>query len=482
MAKINASLILPFIIFVLSIFFRTYQLDKYPYFSTNEALLSWRSYSLSQIGTDETGRRYPFIFSSFEGYQLPVSTYIIIPFVKIFGLNINTVRLPFVLISLFSLLCLYFLLCKWTNDKNIPLLTLLVLALSPGYLWFTRVINSVNLALSLLVIGLFLLQNQKKSPFYLTGALLCFVASLYTNQITWLVVIPLLFLYAWYRKHRQILIICGLLFIALLPLLYYYLKLPQIALNIKQNDLSIFSDITTINSINALRGEDVSSKRLIWGTVFHNKVYQGVRFLSSYLQQLNPRLYFASGDQNPLHGLSNFGPLLVVFLPFFLSGLKTLYSRNYRLFIFAFFWCLITTLPSALSFPNQNQEKLLLVLPMLALVVGYGLSTIKKQFLPILAVFIVINTTIILYDALVKEPFRQPEKHSTGLIEQIAATSIRNPDKTINMSDADIPDPAPLLLFFSKYDPQLFSSQTPSFGYRSTIRNVGNVAVVGKEK
>ena len=100
MAKINWEKIDKFwlvcllLVLAVGFFLRLAWLGEYGLHS-QEALLGYRGKLLSNNLVDETGRKLPLIFTSFEGYQWFLPSYLVALSVKIFGLNEFAVHLPF---------------------------------------------------------------------------------------------------------------------------------------------------------------------------------------------------------------------------------------------------------------------------------------------------------------------------------------------------------------------------------------------------
>jgi 4-amino-4-deoxy-L-arabinose transferase-like glycosyltransferase len=89
--KIKLLLVL---LFILGTFFRLYRLSSYPPLLWDEAALGYNSYSILKTGRDEFGQVLPLIFKSFGDYKPGLYIYLTLPFVKLLGLSVLSVRLP----------------------------------------------------------------------------------------------------------------------------------------------------------------------------------------------------------------------------------------------------------------------------------------------------------------------------------------------------------------------------------------------------
>lgn len=75
----------------------------------DEAMAAVDALALTNHGTDRFGTRYPVHFEAWIGGQMSVLlSYCMIPFIKLFGFSVLTIRLPMLIVSCIGLLALYF--------------------------------------------------------------------------------------------------------------------------------------------------------------------------------------------------------------------------------------------------------------------------------------------------------------------------------------------------------------------------------------
>ena len=102
-------LLLGLIIFIF-LLTRLYRIsDIPPSLYWDEASIGYNGYSISKTLKDEWGDFLPIHFRAFGEFKLPVYIYSVVPFIKIFGLNALSVRLPAVLFSLGVVIITFFL-------------------------------------------------------------------------------------------------------------------------------------------------------------------------------------------------------------------------------------------------------------------------------------------------------------------------------------------------------------------------------------
>ena len=428
--KLNNHFLFPLIlIFVVGLFLYFLFLGKYPVgFHSQEALLGYRGKLLSEILTDETGRKLPLVFTSFEGYQWPISSYLVAASIKLFGLKEWAVRLPFAVFGFLGLLSFYFI-CRnlFFKNKELCFWATLVFAISPWQVFLSRTTSSWVLLFNIFLLFFWLFLALRKR-----------------------------------KKIKIIMTIAVIMFLLVISWSSFYFQTPGAKENFLTEHLGFFTNPTIINSINQMRGESLQEGNPFLGKLFYNKSFYLIELGAQFLDHLNPRLYFIAGDSNPLHGLSNFGPVLFIFLPFFLAGFWFLFQKNElskKKWLFLI-WFLLGVIPSVLSYPSPNQEKLIFVFPVLAILTGYSLARFKNVFRYLFILFLIFNIGVVFYDAIYREPFRAQKKWQYGVKDLVELVD----DKKVNFdkifySDAYSPDLGPQLLFYLDYPSEQFKEK-----------------------
>src|SRR4030067_3286673 len=75
----------------------------------DEVALGYDGYSIIQTGRDEYGKFLPIVLRSFDDYKPALYSYLTIPSILIFGLNVFAVRLPSAIFGILSVIAVYFL-------------------------------------------------------------------------------------------------------------------------------------------------------------------------------------------------------------------------------------------------------------------------------------------------------------------------------------------------------------------------------------
>src|SRR3989344_9220132 len=101
--------IILFLILTLAFLLRFWNLDSYPALNADEAAIGYNAYSLIQTGHDEHGNFWPIHFQSFNDYKPGLYFYMVLPFVKVLGLNESAVRIPGALLGVATVYLIYLL-------------------------------------------------------------------------------------------------------------------------------------------------------------------------------------------------------------------------------------------------------------------------------------------------------------------------------------------------------------------------------------
>lgn len=120
----NIDVILITILMLIGVAVRAISFGQLPCgLNQDEAFAGYEAYSLANYGTDSAGYHNPCYFVSWGSGMNVLESYLAIPFVKLFGLSVTTVRLPMLICSCISLFVFYLLLKEIFNKKSRPVRT-----------------------------------------------------------------------------------------------------------------------------------------------------------------------------------------------------------------------------------------------------------------------------------------------------------------------------------------------------------------------
>ena len=472
------------LIFLLATFLRLKNITSTPpspYWE--EVALGYDAYSILKTGRDHHANVWPIAaFESFGDWKPSLYFYVLVPFIKVFGLNLLAIRLPSVLAGLATVLgtgVLVFLLSKDLIKKKkdqriLFLLGFLVTALSPWAISFSRAAWESNFATALILWGvnffLFFIEKPKEkkflavlSVFFLILATYCYHAA---RIIAPLLGLALLFLYILQSKKKtnwRLIIFLGILSLFLmLPLL------KSLGSNVGQQrfmETSIFSDISIIEKSNQLRAESGNS---LWSRlVYHRYLLFGKEILINFFDHFSWQYLFISGDTNPRHSIQSFGQLYLFEVLFLVLGIVFMVKNWSSKFGFLVFYLFLAIFPASLTKTTPHALRTLAALPIYMVIIILGIwqtlellskEFLKKFFLSALILIYLFNI-FIFWQALNNDyPKEYSSEWQHGYQEIIPLIKIRQNDYDQVFVTREQGRPAMYYWFYTQTDPSRVQS------------------------
>lgn len=193
----------------------------------DEAFAAYEAWSLLKTGLDTSGYPFPVYFAAWGSGMNALESYLMLPFVALFGLKVWAIRLPQLIVGLLSLPALYDAARRLWGRRE-ALLAAFLLAVCPWHVLLCRWGLESNLAPGFLLFGLvFFLRGLEDSRWLFLSALM-YGLSLYAYATVWLILPPLLLAQLAYclwtgrlRLDRRLLGAGALLLLLALPLLLF---------------------------------------------------------------------------------------------------------------------------------------------------------------------------------------------------------------------------------------------------------------------
>lgn len=367
-------------ILVLATFLRFFHLGSLPpSLNWDEVSHGYTAYSLLETGKDQWGQSWPiFNFRAYGDYPTTANLYLTLPFVKVFGLNAFSIRLPHAILSLIFCIAIYFFTKIVLKRTSIPLMAFFLAAITPWIIFPGRGVFQSNLSQVFLLLGL-IFFFKVKPIFFLFMALSMY--SYHNTRIIIPILIPSLFL-LFRPKFKLNLTFYFLLFIFLLLAIPNFLSLFSPDAQARNRWIGIINP----NSINLIN----ENRRLYQGPQFlnlltNNKVvYFTQHFTVNYLNLFNPIPLFFNGSENYQFNPPKSPLIYLIFLPFFYLGLFTLIKKHRNLFIIF----LICLLPAALTVGDFPSIRATLAIPFYLLSITLGFSFLRFKLAKILVILI----------------------------------------------------------------------------------------------
>lgn len=493
--KISVNKILLVLIIALAVFLRLYNITGVPPQPTlDEVSIGYNAYSILNTGADEYGTKLPVLLRAYDDWRPALYVYLVIPFISIFGLDVLSVRLPSVLMSILTVGAVYLLVKELTKgakairlkelDLDIPVIATFLFAISPWHIYLSRLGHEVNASFSFLIFGLlffFRFLDKKNWNIYMSS--IFFALSFAAYQST-KIIVPILLLVLSVLYFKQLLkkkthvIIAG--FIGFL------LIIPIIVSSFDDNALIRFKGTNLMGNSPAYF-EKVSERYFkdktdgnLLGYIFDNRKAASILLLSNaHLSHFSPAwLFFNDGEdafKAPILGLLYLFelPLIFISLLFLLrSGIST------KSILFLASWALISVLPGSITtgYPHAMRAYSLLPIPQILAAIGFFSILIflkEKKFQYLFASFSLLVITIsvlwFFHSYFYLLPRELSQQFQFGAINALNQTRTMEAGyKQIIVSNKDaLFESYMFYLFSNKYDPALHQKRggTISGGY-----------------
>lgn len=368
-------------IVVLAAFLRLWQLGVVPVSPDwDEAALGYNAYSILHTGRDEYGTFLPRALRSFDDYKPPLYTYLTIPSIAIFGLEVWAVRLPSAIMGTLAILGVYFLILElFEKDKRARAyasLIALLLAISPWHLQFSRIAFEANTGLTLNIWGLYMLLRGRRSVYWMSFSAFIFGLALYAYHSE-RVFVPLLLLASvvtWrkelFKNWKALLVPIIIGFITVLPLLPVVLDKTSLT---RLQGTSSLADQTGLlmRSVGKLTDDAAVGDKI--GALFDNRrIVYTQKIIEGYISHFSIRWLFILGDNDRHHAPDN-GLLYLWELPFILWGMYALYKRRDAVSAFLFAWFLMAPIAASPTSETPHAIRTLVFLPIFQIFTAFGL-------------------------------------------------------------------------------------------------------------
>lgn len=393
--KQNAMRILFWSILILAVVLRCIQFGTVPDgINQDEAMGSMDAWALSKYGTDRFGTFLPVHFEAWKYSQMSVLlSYCMIPFIKIFGFNTVTVRLPMLLISCGAVALMY-LVAEKLFDERIGLIAMLLVAINPWQFMQSRWSLDCNLFPHVFLLAFYLLLLGLEKRRYLYLSMIFFGLTFYCYGIAAYSVTAFLFVFfIWCLWKHQLKfrerLLCAVLFIIV--------ALPEtIVLGINAIHLgkTIETPFFTMQYFpDSLRSADILLLNFSFAQLGRNA---WALFGRVFLQL--PDIFFNS--------IPAFGPLYHVSIPFVFAGIivftirlfkeKKIEKQTQMLALWGF---LVTGIWVGLITYEVNINRVNIIFYPLILLCAYGISLAVgkfKKLMPVIVIAYVVSSALFL--------------------------------------------------------------------------------------
>lgn len=479
--KINNKKILILItIIIVGAFLRLWRIGEFPVgFTADEASQGYTAYSLAETGKDEWGVQWPLNPRSFGDFKPPLQTYLIIPSVKMFGLNKFSVRLPNALLGSLAVIGIFLLAAELFNNQTVGLISAGILAFSPWHWVLSRVAVEANLTVFFISFGLYFLIKKKQIPAAIFLGLNLFTyhsAKIATPMIVLIFIL------------KQLLSAKGLM-------------LNVIKDNISKNSkfLIVFTVFLLIAFSSFFSGGDVRGMDVaifnptdnwqvvkdfqwwsrqgnlppIFGRLLHNKAtYTLSKFVENYLSYFSARFLFLEGASDATYGMiPGYGVLWWWQLPIIIFGLINFIKKGFKnnnTIVLLFLIILVSPLPAALTKGSRMANRSAVMMPFLQIFTSWciwkffnfqpdsrqsGFPILKKIILPVFIVIVFYSFISYLEVYFVQSPRLTGESMLYGRCEAVNYVKNNYSNYEQIIMSRSLSEPQTFVMFCQHYSP-----------------------------
>ncbi len=400
-----------FIIILFAFILRFFELGKMPpSLNWDEVSHGYNAYSILKTGMDEWGKPYPIIFRAYGDYKLPVYIYFTSILEFFLGTKSISVRIPSAISGVGLVFLTYLItlkLFKGVFSKNstytLALLSSFLVSIEPWTFFLSRAAFEANVALFLIVFGVYLFLVGLERKIYLVFSIISFGLSVWTyNSARVFVPLLLLTLVAVYYRDifkilkKEIFYLRLLFFLFLLFFTPMFYQLASPSGQARYSKVSII-DEGAIEKINELRTN--SKYPLVLTKILYNRPLFFIKsFIFNWISHFSLGFLFFNGGSNYQFNVPSHGILYFVNLPFFIIGFvfvlkKSLEKR--KNFLIILIWFLIAPVASSLTreSPHTLRASTMIPIPMILSSIGFFIFWSAfpkvKKFVLIFYVFLI---------------------------------------------------------------------------------------------
>ncbi len=370
----------------------------------DEAALGYNAYSLLQTGADEWGRTLPISITSFGDQKLPGYVYTLIPFIAVLDLEIATVRLPSFLAGLLVMVGTGVLAIqvtrsiRWSPKQQLvsSFIVMVLIAISPWGMHFSRVAYEAHLALAAFITGLVSYWRaidtvEKYHKMWLIVAALTWSLTLLTYH-SYHIFLPLflitLAVLDWHtiRKLDRTGLTSGIgIGVCTLLLLLGGGVLQANA--VKNTGITPLSKNNLLNQATLFR-QAANLPNSLEKLLFNKYGEAVVTLAQNYVTSISGTFFFVHGSNHGDHNPGNANNSNLLVAPFFAIGLLGLWQfKRVTKIATLFAWLLLGLVPASMTISPLHEVRMATIFPAMELFAGLGIMIfcmqIPKKYLKI---------------------------------------------------------------------------------------------------
>lgn len=316
----------------------------------DEASIGYNAFSIATDLKDEWGEKLPLHFRAFGEFKLPVYIYSTAILVKLIGLNEYAVRLPAVLYSLGTLIVVYLLVKRITDNEVTAIISSFILSFSPWLFIFSRTGYEATAGLFFFLLATHLFLFGQKNKYFVLISTICFILSFYSYN-SFRIIIPIWVLILFVSKLKEF---KSYFFVFVISFVLFVLSLIPVY---------------------RLYKYDSGGNRFL-----QVEIKNKTDFVKNYISHFSPQFLFTNGDTNLRSQISGHGELYWIDLPLILLGIYFVLKSKNKLYYIPLILLLLAPIPASLTKESPHALRAILAAPSFAILSAFGIHLLIKKY------------------------------------------------------------------------------------------------------
>lgn len=337
----------------------------------DEVSQGYTAYSIMQTGADEWGVKLPLFFRSYGEWKSAVYIYILVPFIKVLGLNAVSIRLPSAIASLVSVYLIYLIVVRlWS--KPVALWAAFLMAVTPWSFMLGRAAFEADVALMLVLGGIYFALDNR---FFLSALALGLAPHTYNSAKF---VVPFLAIYLFFAKKLYQNLKSSVLFFAVLAVFAYPIITGLFTGTslARYSQVGITTDQKLVTSFYELR-KTLPLPPILQKLIINKPTYVVYHLISNSLDYLSPGFLAWHAGDRPQHSLPYHGVLYVSEFVAVILGLFVLLKNSGALRMLPFVLIFLGIIPAALTKESEHVLRSLLAIPGFIMLASLGFDSLQ---------------------------------------------------------------------------------------------------------
>lgn len=365
----KAYIILLCAVGIVALFVRVYKFGSVPDgFNQDGAMAAVDAKALADYGTDRYGMRLPVHLTAWGyGQMSALLSYLMVPWIKLFGLSSVTARMTQLIASVAALICLY-LFIRDVFGKNAAIITLIFAAINPWHILQSRWALDCNLYPQFFIMGVYFLNKGLHKRLHLIISMVMFGLCMYCYGIS-IYTMPVFLLAACvYLLAAKKLAVKDALIALTVYLLVAWPFIAVMAINFLKLDTVETPLFTLPYFPNSVRSNDI--------LFFSDNI--GAQLISNFKSLMNVTLL--QKKDLPWNDVAGFGTMYLFSMPFVITGIVCLVKDHRKsagavlslIFLCTGLWCGLTT-------NGVNVNRINIVYYPIIIMAGIGIAYVIKH-------------------------------------------------------------------------------------------------------